>query len=162
LTFSTCSEREELPMRRLICWSALLLGLALLVPGGALGQKKNPDKKKKDYASEATKQDYTQLLQVKEAVGKIIALDPETREFTLEVEFQRLDPKPNAQTKLNQEQQKIQQRIAREQQRLARIRNPVQQMQEYQRFINQLQLDIARDTSLQKLFNIVTERKNFN
>src|SRR5262249_2034884 len=43
-----------------------------------------------------------------------------------------------------------------------RIRNPVQQMQEYQRFINQLQQDIARDTSLQKLFNVVTERKDFN
>src|SRR5437867_1182846 len=123
-------------MRRFFCWGVLVTGLALLLPSGSLGQKKD---KSKDVGTPATKQDYAQLIQHKELVGKIVQYDAESKEITILAEFKRLEPKPGAEGKLTQEQQRIQQEIVREQQRIARIRNPIYQAQEYNRFLARMQ-----------------------
>jgi hypothetical protein len=139
-------------------WGILLVGLALLTPAAAQDQKKK--KQDKDVGTPASKEEYAQLMKHKDLVGKIIRLDTDSREFAILAELKRLEPKPGAQAKLNQAQQRLQQQILREQQHLARIRNPYQQMQEYQNFLNRIQQQAG--TNFNNLFKVVTDRKEFN
>jgi hypothetical protein len=145
-------------MRRFYAWAILFLGFAVLLPATAQDQKKK--KKDKDVGTQATKEEYAQLMKYKEVKGKIIRLDSETLELAILAELKRFEPKPGAQSKLNQAQQRLQQEINREQQRLARIRNPAQQMQEYQNFLNRIQQQSG--PNFNALFKVITDRKEFN
>jgi hypothetical protein len=143
---------------KLYPWAILLVGLVLFSSAAAQDQKKK--NKDKDVGTPATKEEYAQLMKYKELTGKIIRLDSETREFAILADLKRLEPKPGAQAKLNQAQQRLQQQILREQQHLARIRDPYRQMQEYQNFLNRIQQQAG--TNFNALFKVVTDRKEFN
>jgi hypothetical protein len=157
VVYAASGEPEVFPMK-LYPWVILLVGLVLFSSAAAQDQKKK--KKDKDVGTPATKEEYAQLMKFKELEGKIIRLDSETREFAILADLKRLEPKPGAQAKLNQAQQRLQQQILREQQHLARIRDPYRQMQEYQNFLNRIQQQAG--TNFNALFKVVTDRKEFN
>src|SRR5947209_4489742 len=77
-------------MRKLMWGITLLLGLALLVPASALGQKK-PGKVKEEPAA---KEDYDALKQVKEIEGTLLYVESSNHLMTVKVPYQILEANP--------------------------------------------------------------------
>jgi hypothetical protein len=146
------------PMRKALGSVGLMLTFALFLTSAAHGQKKGA-KATKDQV--ATDQDYTQLNQIKDLTGKIVSVEGSTKVFILKVEYQYLEPKPNA-GRGNPNLQRQQQSIIRQQQQIMRTRNPVHRLQQMQHLVNQLQQQQLRGLiNLNNMFKVTTAKKSF-
>src|SRR5436309_2738966 len=121
-------------MTKVVGCFTCLLALALLIPGASDGQDKQDNKAaKKDKVTkeEATPQDYANLAQVKEVIGKIAAVDVKGGTMTLTLEWSHWEPKNAAAAKSNPNQklQHLQNQIQREYEQAMRAKNPVQRQQ---------------------------------
>jgi hypothetical protein len=152
----TCQEID--PMRNALGGAALLLTLALCVPSATYGQKKPVVKD-----TVASDQDYTQL--TKELVGKLSSVENSTKVIALKVDYQYLEPNPNANKAnrgLNQQQQRQQQQILRQQQQILKSKNPVQRLQQMQNLVNNVQQQQVRGAlALNNMFRVAKATKEF-
>lgn len=137
-------------MRKLSVCVTGLLGLLLLLPQDAQGQKKE----KKVEAEPATAQDYTALNQVKELEGRLLVIEPTGKTLTVRVEFKHLEPnladkgKAGKKGDLNNQQYqnflRQQQQFYREYDQILRIKNPAQQQQRMQQLWAKMQMQAAK------------------
>src|SRR5437868_13371822 len=122
-------------MPKLMGCLTCLLALHLLLPAASDGQdkqdKKGAAKQDKVTKEDATLQDYTNLAQTKEVVGKIAALDVQGGTMTLTIEWSHMEPNKNAAGKANPNQklQQLENRILHEYEQAMRTKNPVQRQQ---------------------------------
>lgn len=150
----------------------LFLAAALLVPTEAIGQNKKK-KQKNDPTPMATPQEYAQLAQLKDVVGKLVYAETSAQSLTLRLDFQHIEANPNFKPaggkthNLNQQMQ----RILNDQARLQNERNPLRRQQLMRQLIqdtNRLQQQLAGGATAGKAnpnnlpYRIVTDSKDFH
>src|SRR5947209_2267007 len=71
-----------------LCGAGLMMALALALPGTAAAQKQG-------RTTQATDQDYTALLQVKELTGRLVAVGGSSRTLTIQIDVPSVQPGGN-------------------------------------------------------------------
>ncbi len=114
------------------------------------------DKKKDPGAQTTTDADYQALLDAKTVTGKLLSVGGTDKSLSLRVDYQILEPKPNA----GKGQGKAMQHLLHEQQAIMRTRNPWVRAQKLQQF----ETDVIRQQSraVNSAFKVVGEHKDFD
>ena len=104
------------------------------------GQQKKDTPKKDDVTKEETTlQDYVNLAQVKEIVGKIAEIDPKASSLTFTIEWSHMEPKVNAAGNQNQKLLQQQQQLMTRYYKIMAMKNSLQQQQQMAQFQAQVQ-----------------------
>ena len=139
-------------MRYRYVGAAPLLALLLALPAAA--QKNKPQPQNPVDSDKIASGQFT---------GYLLTTPGTDRTFTLRVQYQDLQLKPNAQRTANnannQANRQLQQ-IARLQQQMAKSKSPAQQMAQIQRIVAQMQVGQAR--AQQNLYNVVTRYQDID
>jgi hypothetical protein len=137
----------------------LIAAFALLGPAASFGQQKNADPKKDTVTKEETTvQDYANLAQVKEIVGKIADIDLKAGSVTFTVEVPRVEANPDA---VNQNQ-KQQQQLMQQYNKIMAIKNASQRQQAMMLFQAQLQqLQAAGGANVPNMWRVVKTSKDY-
>ena|ERR1700722_291872 len=150
-------------MRKLVGSFALLGALLLLGPAISSGQQKKDTPKKDDVTKEETTlQDYANLAQAKEIVGKIAELDTKASSLTFTIEWSHMEPDPNVAGNQNQKLLQQQQQLMKRYSKIMAMKNPVQQQQQMAQFQAQVQqFQAAGNANLANMFRAVKSSKDF-
>ncbi len=152
-------------MRRLIPCGAMLLAALLVLPITSSGQQKNKLKQDTVTKEDATSQDYANLAQVKEIVGKITDLDvkEQTMTFTIEWSHVELNPNPPNAAKLNTKAAKLQQQLLRDYNSAVSTSDPIHRQQALTKFqVHLQQLQAAGNAAVMNMFQVLKSSKDFN
>jgi hypothetical protein len=142
---------------------AILGSVVLLIPAASVGQDRKDKKKDTVTKEDTTPDDYKNLAQVKEIVGKIAAVDVTAGTMTFTIEWSHWEPNKNAKAaKLNQKAQQLQQQLLREYDQIMLAKNPVQRQQALMKFQVHLQQLQATGANVQNMFHIVKSSKDFD
>jgi hypothetical protein len=135
----------------------LLLSLVIILPVQAAGKTgKGPTK---DRSQPSTDRDYQALAQAHEVTGKLVSINGTDRTFTLRVEYQLVQPNPDAR---KGKQGQAPQNLLRQQEQILRSRNPFERARQLQQLQAQLQRQSLQQLQAMKgAFKTVTEHKDF-
>jgi hypothetical protein len=139
---------EDLTMRRLFICCVLLGVVPLLLPSLAVGQKKAGKPKLED----STDQDYDALRKMKDVYGTLLTFESDGKSLTLRYDYNTYEPLPaKGGGKGNQQYNALlrqQQQLMRDYQNIMNARNPGQQQQRMQTFMNRYQQFVQRAQQL--------------
>jgi hypothetical protein len=134
-------------MRREFLWTALVVALAAALPVSAAEKDRNKNKDKP-----ATPQEYTQLEQAGEVTGKLLQVDATGKAFTLQVEYQTLEPNGRGGNRQARN-------LLREQREIMQIANPLQRALRMQQLAARIEREQLRGGN--NAFRVVTEHTDF-
>jgi hypothetical protein len=137
-------------MRRRFGPAGLLTVLLLALPASAADKKKDPG------AQATNPADYQALADAHTVTGKLLSVGGSDKSLSLRVEYQVLEPRPNA----AKGQAHGMQHLLHEQQQIMRTRNPWVRAQKLQQF----EIDVLRQESraVNQAFKLVSEHKDFD
>jgi hypothetical protein len=130
--------------------AGLLTVLLLALPAPAADKKKDPGAQATNAA------DYQALAEAHTVTGKLLSLGGTDRSLSLRVDYQVLEPKPNA----GKGQAHATQHLLDEQRQIMRTRNPWVRAQKLQQF----EVNVIRQQSraVNQAFKLVSEHKDFD
>jgi hypothetical protein len=137
-------------MSRRLVPAGLLTALLLALPALAADKKKDPGAK----ATNAS--DYQALADAHTVTGKLLSVGGSDKSLSLRVDYQILEPRPNA----AKGQAHGMQHLLHEQQQIMRTRNPLVRAQKLQQF----EIDVLRqqNRAVNQAFKVVSEHKDFD
>jgi hypothetical protein len=130
--------------------AGLLTVLLLALPALAADKKKDPGARTTNDA------DYQALADAHTVTGKLLSVGGTDKSLSLRVDYQVLEPKPNA----GKGQAHAMQHLLHEQQQIMRTRNPLVRAQKLQQF----EIDAIRqqNRAVNQAFKLVSEHKDFD
>jgi hypothetical protein len=150
-------------MRKIAGLFAVLGVLLVLGPAVSTGQQKKDNPKKDDVTKEETTlQDYNNLAQVKEIVGKIAEMDPKASSLTFTIEWSHMEPNANAAGNQSQKLLQQQQQLMTRYYKIMAMKNSLQQQQQLSQLQAQVQqFQAAGNANLANMFRVVKSSKDY-